>query len=103
MRIPPEVFLQASAIGAYGDRKLDDTPLDESSDWTEDFLSNVAQLWEASSDVADELGVRRIVFRTGIVLNNCGGRVATVPSCIHGRWWRSRWIGKAGPFLDFIR
>ena len=70
----PEVFLQASAIGAYGDRKLDDTPLDESSDWTEDFLSNVAQLWEASSDVADELGVRRIVFRTGIVLNAAAGR-----------------------------
>lgn len=69
----PEVFLQASAIGAYGDRKLDDTPLDESSDWTEDFLSNVAQLWEASSDVADELGVRRIVFRTGIVLNAAAG------------------------------
>ena len=47
--------------------------MDESSDWTEDFLSNVAQLWEASSDVADELGVRRIVFRTGIVLNAAAG------------------------------
>jgi len=71
---PPSVLLQGSAVGYYGSRgdeelTEDAAPLPEG----QSFLCDVAREWEASTASVEELGVRRVVVRTGVVLDTEGG------------------------------
>lgn len=70
----PEVVIQASAIGIYGNRGKE--TLDESSGLGEGFLAEVAQDWEDSTREIETLGVRRVIIRTGMVLGSTGGALA---------------------------
>lgn len=95
----PEVFVSASAIGYYGNRG--DEPLREDSPPQKgDFLSETCQLWEAASEPIQNLGVRLVKLRIGIVLSPHGGALAKMlPSYAahvatyfgNGRQWYS-WI-----------
>jgi len=67
----PAVIIQASAIGAYGDRG--DEELDESSSAGTGFLAGTVKAWEASTEEAGSLGVRRAIIRSGLVLGRDGG------------------------------
>lgn len=67
----PGVLVQASAIGYYG--ASDERPLDENSPRGSDWQASVCQDWEASTLEAEQLGVRRVVVRTGLVLAKNGG------------------------------
>ncbi len=67
----PRVLIQASAVGYYG--PSDSTILTEGARPGHDFLSQVCFDWEGSTAAAAELGVRRPVIRTGIVLSTQGG------------------------------
>lgn len=67
-------FLSASAIGIYGDAgdRLvnEETPPAAASD----FLADVSRQWElAAQPVQDELAIRTVIIRIGIVLSNQGG------------------------------
>jgi uncharacterized protein (TIGR01777 family) len=70
----PEVLIQASAIGIYGNRGNE--ILDESSGPGERFLADVARKWEESTRDIEALGVRRVVIRSGIVLGSSGGALS---------------------------
>ncbi|HXF43728.1 MAG TPA: NAD-dependent epimerase/dehydratase family protein, partial [Pyrinomonadaceae bacterium] len=72
----PSVFISASAIGYYGDR--DDEILTEASPAGNTFLSEVCREWEAESRRAEDLGVRTVLLRNGIVLSKEGGALATM-------------------------
>ena len=63
----PEVFIQASAIGIYG--TSEDNKFNEKSPLGNDFLSGVGRKWENSSKGVEALGIRRVLLRTGIVLD----------------------------------
>ncbi len=67
----PKVLIQSSAIGYYGARG--DEGLDEQSDPANDFLANLCQQWEAVTKPVEQMGVRRVVIRTGVVLSPEGG------------------------------
>lgn len=67
----PSVLIQASAIGAYGPST--GLNLDETSPRGNDFLATVTSDWEQSTFEAEEMGVRRIMLRTGLVLTRHGG------------------------------
>lgn len=67
----PGVFVGASAIGFYGDRA--EQPLDENADHGKGFLAEVCLEWEAESALADSIGMRTVLMRTGIVLAREGG------------------------------
>jgi uncharacterized protein (TIGR01777 family) len=67
----PGAVIQASAIGAYGDRG--DEELDESSSAGTGFLAGVVKAWEASTEEVGSLGVRRAIIRSGLVLGRDGG------------------------------
>lgn len=69
--IKPKVVIQASGVGYYGAHG--DEPLDESSPPGDDFLSDVARQWEASTKAVEAMGVRHVVIRTGAVLERDGG------------------------------
>jgi len=70
-REKPAVLVQASAVGYYGSRGEED--LDEASPPGEGFLADVCRAWEASTAAVEEMGVRRIIVRSGSVLGAAGG------------------------------
>jgi uncharacterized protein (TIGR01777 family) len=67
----PSVFVQASGVNYYGVRiagaVAEDAPAGN------DFLASVAERWEASSAGVEDVGVRRAVLRTGVVLARSDG------------------------------
>ena len=67
----PTVFICASAIGIYGDRK--DEELDENSLPGEGFLAEVCKKWEAAAAIVKDRGTRLVNLRTGMVLTSEGG------------------------------
>jgi len=67
----PHTLLQASAVGYYGPRG--DTQLTEAAPVGQDYLAQVAAAWEKSTADIEKLGVRRVILRTGIVLDKHQG------------------------------
>jgi uncharacterized protein (TIGR01777 family) len=70
----PAVVVQASGIGYYGD--TGDQEIGEDHPPGGDFLAETSVAWEASTAEVETLGVRRVVLRTGIVLDRGGGALA---------------------------
>lgn len=67
----PALFLQVSGINYYGLRG--DSPVDETAPAGSDFLARLCVRWEAATEAAEELGVRRVVARMAVVLGRSGG------------------------------
>jgi uncharacterized protein (TIGR01777 family) len=68
----PRVLVSPSGVDYYGDQG--DERLDESAPpATGDFLADVVVAWERESRAAEELGVRVVNTRTGVVLSATGG------------------------------
>jgi hypothetical protein len=67
----PKVLIQASAVGYYGSRA--DEVLDESASAGQGFLAGLVQYWENSTSAAESFGLRRVVIRSGLVLDARGG------------------------------
>lgn len=61
----PVVLLSGSAIGFYGDRRAE---TDESAPAGEGFLAEVCIAWEAEAVLAEALGLRVVILRSGDVL-----------------------------------
>ena len=67
----PGVLVSQSGAGWYGHRG--DERLDESNPAGDDFLARLSADWEAEARRAEELGVRVVLNRTGMVLSPSGG------------------------------
>jgi uncharacterized protein (TIGR01777 family) len=67
----PEVLINGSAVGFYGDRG--DEILEENSGRGSGYLADLCQEWERAALPAEELGMRVILLRTGLVLGKGGG------------------------------
>jgi len=70
----PRVLVSGSASGYYGDRGAE--PVTEAAGPGDDFLAGVCAAWEREAAAAEELGVRVVRIRTGIVLDREGGALA---------------------------
>lgn len=68
----PEAFVCASAVGAYG-ADCGDRVLTEEEPYGEGFLAEVCREWEARAAAVENLGMRRVSVRTGLVLTSLGG------------------------------
>ncbi|HSH01698.1 MAG TPA: TIGR01777 family oxidoreductase [Anaerolineae bacterium] len=73
----PKLFVQASAIGYYGS-DLSAERLAEGSPSGDDFLAQVCVDWEASTAEVEEMGVRRVILRTGVVFSMAGGALPSL-------------------------
>jgi uncharacterized protein (TIGR01777 family) len=62
----PNVLIQASGIGIYGDRE--DEILDEASSIGSSFMPDLAWQWEQSVEKINKFGVRVAYIRSGVVL-----------------------------------
>jgi uncharacterized protein len=69
----PRVLVSQSAVGWYGARG--DERVDESAAAADDFVARVAAEWEAEARRAEELGMRVVTTRTGVVLSESGGAI----------------------------
>jgi uncharacterized protein (TIGR01777 family) len=70
----PVVIMQASGVGYYGAHG--DETVDESTPPGDDFLARVCVAWEASTASVQDVGVRHIAARTGVVLTANGGALS---------------------------
>ncbi|MCC6127632.1 MAG: TIGR01777 family protein [Chlamydiae bacterium] len=70
-KIPPSAWIQASAVGFYGDSK--NVLLDESSPKGQGFLADVCQTWEHALNCPSSLSIRSVILRFGVVLDPSGG------------------------------
>lgn len=70
-------FISASAIGYYGFEKAEKvyTEEDESG---RDFLAEVVRKWEAEVDMIENLNIRTVKIRVGIVLSEKGGALKEI-------------------------
>jgi uncharacterized protein (TIGR01777 family) len=67
----PRTLVSASGIGYYG--ASDDRILDESAARGQGFLADLCLAWETEARRASECGVRVVMLRTGMVLEQDGG------------------------------
>jgi uncharacterized protein (TIGR01777 family) len=67
----PRTLINASGIGYYG--ASDDRLLDEGAARGQGFLADLCLAWEAEALRAAEFGVRVVMLRTGMVLEQDGG------------------------------
>jgi uncharacterized protein (TIGR01777 family) len=63
----PDVLIQSSAVGYYGSRGPE--KVIESSAVGNDYLAQVCLDWENSTASIEDVGVRRVIIRTGLVLD----------------------------------
>jgi len=71
-----KAIVSASAIGYYGEDKIDNYFFTETDKPAEGFLGSTCQLWEDSIDYANSLGIRVAKVRIGIVFSSNGGALA---------------------------
>jgi hypothetical protein len=67
-------FISSSAVGVYGAVTTDKTFV-ETSESGNDFLATVCQKWEATALKFNDLGIRTIILRKGVILGKEGGMV----------------------------
>ena len=70
----PHVLISASAIGYYGPHGDED--VNEGAPPGSDFLAGVCENWEAEALRANELGIRVVITRFGLVLGEGGGALS---------------------------
>jgi len=72
----PRTLISASAVGYYGDRG--DEELTEDSAPGEGFLTDTCLAWEQAASEAEDLGIRVVRLRIGIVLAAGGGALGAM-------------------------
>jgi len=70
----PRVLVSSSAVGFYGPHGGE--RLDEQTAAGSDFLAEVCLIWEREARRAAEHGLRVVIVRTGVVLDQGGGALA---------------------------
>jgi uncharacterized protein (TIGR01777 family) len=73
----PAMLVSASAVGIYGSRG--DQLLTEDSAPGSGFLADVCAEWERTAGVANALGIRVVIVRTGVVLGHGGALARMLP------------------------
>lgn len=72
-RLKTEVYIGASAIGIYGNRENETVDENTIIEPEEDWLAKTAQAWEEGHRRIEQLGIRTIIVRIGLVLSRQGG------------------------------
>lgn len=94
----PGVLISGSAIGYYGPHG--DEELTETAPPGTDFLARVCQVWEEEAYKANELGIRVVTLRTGIVLAREGGSLPRM--ALPFRWYLGGPLGSGKQWLSWV-
>lgn len=99
LKTKPKALINASAIGFYG-TSLTDTYTEKETTSGSDFLAMTCKLWEEKASQAEKLGVRTVLCRFGIILDEKEGALSKMAIPYHlfiggpigkGEQWMS-WI-----------
>jgi hypothetical protein len=74
----PRVLVNASAVGYYGDRGEEVLTETSPPGTDDDFLASVCRQWEHEARAAEDLGLRVVRLRIGIVLGAEGGALGAM-------------------------
>ncbi len=94
----PAVLIQASAVGYYGPRL--DEQLDETSAPGAGFLADVCRQTEGIAAEIENLGIRYVAIRTGIVLGPDGGALG--PMIKQFRFYLGGYLGSGRQWFSWI-
>jgi len=95
---PPRVWVQAGAVGFYGDPK--DRLCDETSPAGCDTLAGICQPWETSFNSAPAPKSRRVLLRIGFVLGRDGGALPLLAGLT--KWFLGGTVGNGQQFISWI-
>jgi len=95
---PPHVWVQAGAIGFYGDPK--ERLCDENSPAGNDTLAGICQPWEAAFNSAPTPKTRRVLLRIGFVLGRDGGALPVLAGLV--KWFLGGTVGSGKQFISWI-
>ena len=95
---PPRVWVQAGAIGFYGDPK--DRLCDENSPAGGDALARICQPWEDAFNSASAPNTRRVLLRIGFVLGRDGGALPVLAGL--AKWFFGGTAGSGRQFISWI-
>jgi uncharacterized protein len=70
----PQALVSSSGVNYYGPHGSE--PIDEEAPPGSDFLAQVCVEWETEARAAEQLGLRTVQMRTGVVLDRGGGALA---------------------------
>jgi len=70
-----KAFISASAVGYYGARTSDNIFAEEHSA-SDDFLGQTCLAWEQAAKQFEEIGIRTVIIRTGVVLDKQAGALS---------------------------
>jgi uncharacterized protein (TIGR01777 family) len=95
---PPEVCINASGAGFYGD--TGEVEVDERGMAGSDFLAQVCAAWERASSALDSSSCRNVQLRLGMVLNASGGALSKMlPAFYCGLGGR---LGSGRQFVSWV-
>lgn len=98
LNFPPELFINASAIGYYGDRGNE--LLIESSSPGKEFISDVCIQWEKAAEKIKMFNVRCAILRFGVVFSSEGGALKSMVPIF--KWGLGGKIGTGEQFMSWI-
>lgn len=98
LKVKPQLFLCASAIGFYGSRG--DEILDEESSAGQGFLADVCKQWENECQRLSTMGVRVVNLRFGMILSPKGGALHKMIPPIKA--WVGGTIGSGRQYISWI-
>ncbi|MEI9865557.1 MAG: TIGR01777 family oxidoreductase [Limisphaerales bacterium] len=94
----PRVWVQASAVGFYGD--TGETLCDEDSPVGDDTLADICKQWEDAFNSADTPKTRHVCLRIGFVLGNDGGTLPVLTKLT--KWFLGGTAGKGKQYISWI-
>src|SRR5437660_10951673 len=96
---PPRVWVQAGAIGFYGDRG--DQWCNEGTPSGEDKLAEVCRQWENTFNSAVVAKTRRVLLRIAFVLGRNGGALPVLARLT--KWFCRGAVGSGNQYASWIR
>src|SRR2546423_7356221 len=96
--VPPNVFVQASGVGYYGD--TGDRVADEDAPPGHDFPAEVCRQWEGAFAALDLPATRKVVLRLCVVLGRAGGALPVLEKLT--RWFLGGSVGSGRQFISWI-
>lgn len=98
VKVPPRVWVQASAVGFYGDTK--NWLCDETSPNGHDPLAEICRDWETVCTTATTSQTRKIILRIGFVLGHDGGALPVLARLT--KWFLGGAAGSGRQFISWI-